>query len=133
MMITSRTPFSSTFPPNTCGPGAGPRTWYSTTSAGRTFPSGHEMPAKEQFSVAIVGLVGRFVRELLARADEVDDLVAPRGEELGDQAAVAAPPERLRAHEARRWLGERGGERLLPLRPAHPRGVAPKRRGADAG
>src|SRR2546421_12810908 len=105
MMITSRTsrtPFSSTVPPKTCGPGAGPRTWYSTTRAGRSFPSRHEMPAKEQFSVAVVGIVGGFVRAPLARPDEMDDLVAARGEELGDQAAVAAPPERLRAHEARR-------------------------------
>src|SRR5919206_2575834 len=133
MMITSRTPFSSTVPPKTCGPGAGPRTWYSTTSAGRSFPSGHEMPAKEQFSLAVVGVVRGLVRPSLARPDEVDDLLAARNEELRDQAPVAAPPERLGAHEARRGLRERGGERLLPLRPPHPCGVAPERRSADAG
>src|SRR5690348_591707 len=54
----------------------------------------------------------------------MDDLVAAGGEQLGDQAPVTAPPERLGAHEARVGVGERGCERLLPFPRRHPRRVA---------
>ncbi len=65
--------------------------------------------------------------------DQVLDLVASSAQQLGDQPAVATPPERLGAHEARRRAGERVGERPLPgLRP-HPRRVAAECGHTDAG
>src|SRR5438105_14822639 len=63
----------------------------------------------------------------------MDDFVAPCDEKLGDQAPVAAPPDRLGAHEARRRASERLGERLLPCGSPHPRGVAPEGSHAQAG
>src|SRR2546421_9740301 len=91
------------------------------------------MPAKEQLSTSIPCLVGGAVGLLLGGAEQVDDRVAPCGEELGDQAPVAPLPRCLGAHEARRGLGERTGERLLPLRLSHAGGVAAERRRPDAG
>src|SRR5919201_6043200 len=60
------------------------------------------------------------------------DGFATREEELGDQAPVAARPERLGAHEAGHRVGERFLEGALPLLRAHPRGVAPEGRDANA-
>jgi uncharacterized cupredoxin-like copper-binding protein len=69
----------------------------------------------------------------LVGPDQVHDLVPAGGEQFGDQAPMATPPECLGAHEARRRLGQRAGERLLPLGPPHAGGVAPKGGRADAG
>src|SRR5919201_2804301 len=100
MTITSRTPLSSTVPPRKILRARfGPHTSYSTKCAGRTFPSGHEVPAKEQFSTSVLGVVRGPVGPPLPLPHEVDDGVSAGGEELRDQAAVAAPPERLGAHE----------------------------------
>lgn len=52
------------------------------------------MPAKEQFSTAVFGLVGGPVRSSLVRPDEVDDLVTARGETLGQ---IATDEQRLDA------------------------------------
>ena len=62
----------------------------------------------------------------------MQDLVAPRGEQLGDQLAVAPAPVGLGAHEAGDRLLERRGESLLPLGTADARGVAAERGGPDA-
>ncbi len=66
------------------------------------------------------------------RTDEMNDFVTTGDEELRDEAAVAAPPGCLGAHEARRRLDQRGLERLLPFGSSHPRGVAPEGRRANA-
>src|SRR5919201_1555249 len=127
MTITSRTPLSSTVPPRKILRARfGPRTSYSTKCAGRTFPSGHEVPAKEQFSTSVLGIVGGPMREPLARPHEVHDGVSAGGEELRDEAAVTSPPERLGAHEEGCGLGERLCERLWPLALAQAGRVAPK-------
>ena len=68
----------------------------------------------------------------LAGANDVHHLVATRDEKVGDQAAMAAPPERLGAHEAGGRVVQGGSERLLPLVRRHSRGVAPETRGSDA-
>src|SRR5919201_859269 len=62
----------------------------------------------------------------------MDHRVAARDQELGDQPPVAARPERLGAHEARRRLGQRFLERLLPGLGAHPRRVAAERTDPEA-
>src|SRR5919201_5976747 len=63
----------------------------------------------------------------------MDDGLASDREELGDQAAVTAPPDGLGTHEAGSRLGQLLGESVLPgLRP-HPRGVAAEGGDPDAG
>src|SRR5205807_7458624 len=82
---------------------------------------------------SILCLAGGAVGLLLGGAEQMDDRVAPCGEELGDQAPVAPPPKCLGAHEAQGGLGERAGERRLPLRLSHAGGIASERRRPDAG
>jgi hypothetical protein len=54
----------------------------------------------------------------------MDDSVAACNEQLGDQPPVAAPPERLGAHEAGRRICKRLGEGALPGLGSHPGRVA---------
>jgi plastocyanin len=68
----------------------------------------------------------------LVRSQQMDDLVTARHEQLGDEAAVAAPPEGLGTEEAGSRLCERGVERLLPLRGAHLGQVTPEGGSPDA-
>lgn len=63
----------------------------------------------------------------------MDDFVATCRQELGDQAPVAAPPRRLRAHETGSSLGESVLECPLPRFGAHPGGIAAKRSHTNAG
>src|SRR5580765_5856057 len=63
---------------------------------------------------------------LLAGSEKVHDPLAPGVQKLSDQAPVAAPPERLRAHQAGGRLRERRCQCLLPARSAHAGGVAAK-------
>ena len=64
--------------------------------------------------------------ERLPWCEQVHDLAAARREDVGDQAAMAAPRQRLGAHEA--WAGQREcfGQCVLPGGGGHPGGVAPK-------
>src|SRR5689334_4688838 len=96
------------------------------------FRSGDELPTQVEAAVADLALIVEAMGLRGAGPEEVEDVVAAGDQELGDQTAVAAPPERLGAHEARRRLGERGRERLLPFRAAHPRRVAAERGHAKA-
>src|SRR5919197_748501 len=92
-----------------------------------------DQPAAEvELPVTVLGFVPWAVRLSLARPDEVDHLVPARGEQLRDQAPVAARPERLGAHEAGSRLGKSVPERALPGVRAHARGVAAKRSDPDA-
>src|SRR5439155_27111359 len=68
-----------------------------------------------------------------AGAEQVEHPVPARREQLGDQTAMAAPPRRLGAHEARVGLVERRVERALPVCARHPGGVASEGGDADAG
>jgi hypothetical protein len=68
---------------------------------------------------------------LFARSEKVHDPLASGMQELGDQAPMAAPPERLRTHEAGRRLHERRTECHLPPLAAHAGGVATERRHAQ--
>ena len=63
----------------------------------------------------------------------MDDFVAACRQELRDQAPVAAPPRRLRAHETGSRLGESVLECLLPRFGAHPGRIASKRGHTNAG
>ena len=72
------------------------------------------------------------VRLPAAGTDQMDYRVPARDEQLGDQAAVAARPERFRANEARRRFGKRSRERALPRVGSHPGGIAPEGRDPDA-
>src|SRR4051795_8351784 len=84
---------------------------------------------------AVAGLRDGFprpVRLAVAGLEQVDHLVAPGMQELGDQAAVAPPPERLRTHEAGLGLCERRSESALPRCRAHSRGIAAEGGDPDA-
>jgi hypothetical protein len=63
----------------------------------------------------------------------MDDFVATCRQELRDQAPVAAPPRRLRAHETGSRLGESLLECRLPRFGAHPSRIASKRGHTNAG
>ena len=73
------------------------------------------------------------MRLLPAGAEQVDDRVAARDEQLCDQPPVAPPPDRLGAHEARARPRQLRRERRLPRRGSHARGVAAEGREANAG
>src|SRR5919204_2499730 len=94
--------------------------------------SRHELSAQIEPSVPYLRLIVEPVPVVAVRTEQMHDLVAPGGEQLGDQPPVAAPPDRLRAHEAGLRLGEGRRERVLPLRAAHARRVAPESTLADA-
>src|SRR5262245_8565843 len=118
MMMTSRTSFSTmviTFPISQ----------YLTKRVGRSFLRDEAATQEEPPSPYL-----RLIVEPMALPPpgppEVAHRVAPRRQELGDQAAVAALPRRLCAHEARRGLSELAREGLLPVGRAHPGGVAPE-------
>jgi len=72
------------------------------------------------------------MRLLLPWPDQVDDLMASCGQEVGDQAPMAATPVGLGTHEARPRLVERDGERFLPGGQGHAGRVAPESRDPDA-
>jgi hypothetical protein len=91
----------------------------------------YESSAEVQAALARLGFEQRFVLLLLAGSEKVDDALASGVQELGDQAPVAAPPECLRTHEARRRLRERRTERRLPPFAAHASGIATERRHAQ--
>src|SRR5581483_1767989 len=91
-----------------------------------------QLSAEVRPAVAVLGLLPPAMRLGPAGTKQMDDVVAARGEELGDQPPVASDPERLGAHQARRGLGERFLEPLLPRLGPHSRRVAPERRHADA-
>src|SRR5919201_436780 len=123
MMISSRVSFIPmslylTCPPGCASPGVCLR---------------NELVTEVEPAVADLTLIVEAVSSPFARPEQVDDLVAASRQELRDQPPVAPPPERFGAHEAGRRRGERLGEGGLPLRPAHPRRVAPECRDADAG
>ena len=65
-----------------------------------------------------------------AGPEEMNDVLPASVQKLCDQAPVATPPERLRAHEARRPFRQRSGERRLPNVGAHAGGIAAE--GGDA-
>ena len=77
-----------------------------------------------------LGLGQRLVDLPPAGPEEMDDVLPASVQKLCDQAPVATPPERLRAHEARRRFRQRSDERRLPSVGAHAGGVAAK--GGDA-
>jgi uncharacterized cupredoxin-like copper-binding protein len=58
--------------------------------------------------------------------------MASCGQEVGDQAPMAATPVGLGTHEARRRLVERDGERFLPCGQGHAGRVVPESRDPDA-
>jgi hypothetical protein len=58
------------------------------------------------------------------------DMLPAGMQELCDQTPVATPPQDLRAHEARSWVGERRGQRVLPPLSTHAGGIATE--GGDA-
>ena len=60
----------------------------------------------------------------------MNDVLPASVQKLCDQAPVATPPERLRAHEARRPFRQRSGQRRLPNVGAHAGGIAAE--GGDA-
>jgi hypothetical protein len=91
---------------------------------------GDECAAEIQAAVPRLGLEQRPVVLLFAGAEEMHHLVSARVQEFGDQAPVATPPKRLRAHEAGIRFYQRCGEGGLPALRAHPGGVAAK--GGDA-
>src|SRR5919201_4259346 len=124
-MITSRTSFSVMVIriPSTCIKRIGP-----------VEPSlGNQRAADVEPAVSHLRLIVKPVSIAAPRAEQVDDLPAAGGQELRDQAPVAAPPDRLGAHEAWRRLGELGGEGALPRLASHPRGVAAESPDADTG
>jgi hypothetical protein len=94
---------------------------------------GDELAAEVQGSSAIVSFLGRGVRTVFVRTDQVNDLVSTRGEQLGDQTAVAPPPERLGTHHTGCWSSNYTLERMLPLGLSHPGGVASEGACPDAG
>src|SRR5437868_1707543 len=53
---------------------------------------GHKRPAEEEPAVPDLGLVIEAVTFVPVRSEQVDDRLAAGGQELGDQAPVAAPP-----------------------------------------
>src|SRR5579859_1120860 len=132
MTISSRVSFVLTFPPEkvaiSINDRAGPILPGRTPMVDR---SCDEVPADVQAPIADLAVESELVVLRLPGADEVEDLVTARDEQVCDQAAMAAPPERLGAHEARRRLGERPLQGLLPRRRRHPGGVAPERRRLD--
>jgi hypothetical protein len=91
-----------------------------------------ELAAQVQATLAVLALLGGAVQAHFVGADEMDDLVPSGREQLGDQLAMAAPPQGLGAQEARHGLGERGGEGALPRLAAHSSGVAAEGRRGDA-
>src|SRR5690242_14605566 len=95
--------------------------------------SGDERAAEVQLAFPDLALLEQSVGLALARSEQVHDLLASCDEQLGDEAAVAAVPVALGAHQAQRGLRERLGERGLPLGRAHARGVAAEGRHANAG
>src|SRR4051812_11141258 len=100
----------------------------ATSAAG----SRDEPPAQEEPPLADLGYRPRLVRGRSTRRQEVDDVLAARAQQLGDQPAVTSPPRRLRTQEACPRFLERAGQRSLPVRRPHASGVAPERRDADA-
>src|SRR5919201_977832 len=111
-MITSRTSFSVMVIriPSTCIKRIGP-----------VEPSlGNQRATDVEPAVSHLRLIVEPVSIPAPRAEQVDDLAAAGGEELGDQPPVAAPPDRLRAHEAGSGLGKLSLEGGLPLAAATP-------------
>src|SRR5262245_27935548 len=92
-----------------------------------------ERVADVQLAFPNLAVVEQAMRLALARPDQVDDLVAPGDEELGDQPSMAALPGGLGAHQARRGFAEGVVECRLPHARAHPRRVAAEGGYADAG
>jgi hypothetical protein len=86
-----------------------------------------EGAAEIQTTAARLGFEQRLVLLALAGSEEMHDLLSASLQELGNQAPVAPPPERLRAHEAGGRLRKHLSERRLPSRSAHAGGIAAKR------
>ena len=68
----------------------------------------------------------------MTRPQQMDDVIAAGIEQLGDQASVALPPQRLGAHEARVGFREGRRERLRKVVAAHPCGVTAEGPDTDA-
>ena len=92
---------------------------------------GDEGAAEIQSAFPRLGFEQGLVLLLLAGTEEMHDVLSAGMQELGDQPPVAAPPQRLRAHEAGSWLRQRRGQRGLPHLGAHAGGIAAKGRDAQ--
>ena len=87
-----------------------------------------EVKVNEEFYLTpLVPLVGRGDGALVAFVGR------ERGEQLGDQTPVAAPPKRFGTHHTRCWSSNYTPKRMLPLGLSHPRRVASEGGCADAG
>src|SRR5688500_17161090 len=62
----------------------------------------------------------------------MDDVDLPCREQISDESSVAAPRQRLGAHEAWVLSAERIADRLLPFARRHPRRIASERGNAQA-
>src|SRR6266571_9172811 len=93
--------------------------------------SGHQRSAEVEAAVTDLGLGVEPVGLVPAGPEKVDDRLAAGDQELGDQPPVTPPPEGLGAHEARKGLGQRARQGLLPGVRSHPGRITPKRCGAD--
>src|SRR5205085_7358312 len=94
--------------------------------------SGDPRAAQVEGAVPHLRLIVEPVALAAAGAEQVDDLVAARRQQLRNQPAVAAPPDGLGAHEAGRRPDELGLEGGLPVLRPHPCRVAPEGRNANA-
>src|SRR5437588_5344835 len=78
---------------------------YLTNPGGRPFLR-HKGAAEVKPPVPDLGLVVEPMSLLPVRPEEVDDGLAASRQELRDQPAVTAPPDRFGAHEAGRRFAE---------------------------
>jgi hypothetical protein len=89
-------------------------------------------PAEIEPIVANLGLGKGPLLDAHTWSEQVDDLDLSCREQIGDQSSVAAPRERLGAHEAWILSAERVREGLLPFARGHPRRIASERGNAEA-
>src|SRR4051812_32753232 len=136
MMISSRISFSIAVVVNVSGPPDVPvasvRRRAAPPPGSRTRFLRDEDAAEVEPIRARLGHHPGYVRLGGSRAPQGAYLVPMGMEQLGDQAPVALPPRRLRAHQGGRGPGEGGSERLLPAGRRHPCRVGAESRDPDA-
>ena len=93
---------------------------------------GDERPAEVEPTVADLRLGKGPLLDARARSEQVDDVDLPCREQIGDQPSVAAPGERLGAHEAWALSAQGVREGPLPFARGHPRGIASERGDTEA-
>jgi hypothetical protein len=82
---------------------------------------------------AALAVETELVRLRLAGPDQVEDGMSLGDEQVGDQPAMAPPPERLGTHEARRRMFQRTAVRRLPGVGRHPGRITAEGGRVDAG